>query len=212
MMPHALPVVTPSPVLRQTCETLARLASQWNKPPDVDACPHTVFIRSLDLRWKPINLLPLSIEAQTKKPSRWFWGPNHQTVDLGFEAQTKKPSRWFWGLNHQTITTGFEAKPENPRFSSPPHVWCGSYTMSPDLPVIQPPSTWLVPDHPRSSAPSLLHLPWSSSLPAMSHSPPTHHETSKHVSLQRITQYGLVQPKHAKFKFKLEQVNYSSHI
>jgi hypothetical protein len=47
-------------------------------------------------------------EAQTKKSSSRFWGPNHQTVavvlrpnhqtiNLGFEAQTKKPSQWFWG-------------------------------------------------------------------------------------------------------------------
>jgi hypothetical protein len=42
----------------------------------------------------------------------------------------------------------------------------------------------------------------------MSHSPPTHHKISKHVSPHRITQYGLIQLKCAKFKFKLEQVNY----
>jgi hypothetical protein len=45
---------------------------------------------------KLTNLLPLSFEAQTKKPPWWFWGPNPQTVDLGFEAQTKKLSQWFW--------------------------------------------------------------------------------------------------------------------
>jgi hypothetical protein len=39
---------------------------------------------------------PLGFEAQTKKPSQWFWGPNYQTVDLGFEAQIKKPLQWFW--------------------------------------------------------------------------------------------------------------------
>jgi hypothetical protein len=37
-------------------------------------------------------------------------------------------------------------------------------------------------DHPRSSAPGLLLLPWSSSLHAMPHLPPPHHETSKHDS------------------------------
>jgi hypothetical protein len=38
-------------------------------------------------------------------------------------------------------------------------------------------------DHPRSSAPCLLLLPRSSSLHAMPHLPPTHHETSKYDSL-----------------------------
>jgi hypothetical protein len=36
---------------------------------DVDACPHTVFIRSSVLRHKPTNLLPLGFETQTKKKS-----------------------------------------------------------------------------------------------------------------------------------------------
>jgi hypothetical protein len=117
-----------------------------------------------------------------------------------------RPNHW------QTIATGFEAKPGNPRFSSPPRVRYGSHTMSPDLLVIRPPSTRLVPDHPRSSTPSLLLMPRSSSLPAMLHSLPTHHETSKHVSPHRITEPGFIQPKCAEFKFKLKQVNYSSHI
>jgi hypothetical protein len=44
------------------------------------------------------------------------------------------------------------------------------------------PSDHRVPDlcdHPRSFAPGHLLLPWSSSLHAMSHLPPAHHETSK---------------------------------
>jgi hypothetical protein len=90
MMPRAPLVVAPLPVLRQNLETLARLASRWSKPLDVDACPHTVFICSSVLRHKLINLLPLGFETQTKKPSWWFWGLNHQTVNLGFEVQTKK--------------------------------------------------------------------------------------------------------------------------
>jgi hypothetical protein len=189
MKPHAPPAVTPPLVLRQNWETLARLASRWSKPPDVDACPHTVFIRPSVLRHKPTNLRPLSFEVQTKK--LWWW---------------------FRGTNHQTIATGFEAKPRNMCFLSPPCVRCGSHKASLDLPIVRPPSTGLVPDHPQSSAPSLLLLPRSSSLPTISHLPPTHHETSKHDSTHRITQYGLVQPKCAEFKFKLEQVNYSSHI
>jgi hypothetical protein len=205
MMLRAPPAVALSPVLRQNSKTLAQLASRWSKPSDVDTRSYTVFIHSSVLRCKPTNLLPFSFETQIKKPSRWFWDPNHQTVDLGFEAQTKKlPNHW------QIVATGFEAKPKNLNFSSPPRVWCGSHTMSPDLPIVRPPSTQLVPDHSRSSAPSLLLLPRSSSLPVVLHSPLTHHEISKHVSPHRITQYGFVQPKCA--KFKSEQVNYSSHI
>jgi hypothetical protein len=47
------------------------------------------------------------------------------------------------------------------------------------------PPGYRVPDlcnHPRSSAPGLLHLPWSSSLHTMPHLPPAHHETSKRDS------------------------------
>jgi hypothetical protein len=97
VMPHAPPVVAPLLFLRQNWETLTRLASWWSKPLDVDTCPHTVFIRSSVFKRKPTNLLPLGFEAQTKKPSQWFWGPNHQTINLDFQAQTKKPSQWFWG-------------------------------------------------------------------------------------------------------------------
>jgi hypothetical protein len=41
-------------------------------------------------------------------------------------------------------------------------------------------------DHPRSSAPGLLLLPRSSSLHAMPHLPPAHHETSKRNSPNEI--------------------------
>jgi hypothetical protein len=61
----------------------------------------------------------------------------------------------------------------------------------PDLQLIRPPSTRLVTDHSRSSALSLLLLPQSSSLPTMSHSPPTHHETSNSVSPIWITPFGV---------------------
>jgi hypothetical protein len=81
------------------------------------------------------NRSPLGFKAQTKKPSRWFWGPNHQTKVAGFEAQTGKSSTtlvlrlkqethhqfWgqtgrnrrhqFWGQSGETIAAGFEAKP-----------------------------------------------------------------------------------------------------
>jgi hypothetical protein len=86
MMPCTPPVIAPSLVFRQNWETLARLALWWSRPPDVNACPHTVFIRASVLRRKSTNLLPLCFEAQTKKPSRWFCGANHQTTAASFEA------------------------------------------------------------------------------------------------------------------------------
>jgi hypothetical protein len=107
MMPRAPPVVAPLLVLRQNWETLARLASRRSKPPDVDVCPHTVFIRPSVLRHKLTNLLPLSFEAQTKKPSRWFWGPNHQTAATGFQAQTRKPERVVLKPNHKNRSHQF---------------------------------------------------------------------------------------------------------
>jgi hypothetical protein len=115
---------------------------------------------------QPINHSLHGFVAQTKKPPRWFWWPNHQTRTNGFEAQTEKP-----------VDLCFEAQPRNP-CSSSPHTRCRPHTASPNLLIARPPSTQLVLDHPRSSAPGLL-LPRSSSLPAMSHLPPAHHETSK---------------------------------
>jgi hypothetical protein len=149
---------------------LHELASQWSMSSNVNVCPHTIFSRSSVLRYKPTNLLPLGFEVQTKKHSQWFWGLNHQTIDLSFEAQTKKLSQWCWGqTNNQTVVTGFEAKLENLCFSYPPCVWCRSHTPSPNLPIVWPPSTLLVPDDSQSSTPSLLLLPRTSSLPTISH-------------------------------------------
>jgi hypothetical protein len=79
-------------------------------------------------------------------------------IPFGFEAQITKPS-----------TPILRLKLENLRFLCSSYVRYGSHTVSSDLPIIRPPSTRLVPDHPRSSGPSLLLLPRSSPLPAMSH-------------------------------------------
>jgi hypothetical protein len=52
---------------------------------------------------QPTNRTPLGFEAQTKKPSRWFWGSNQQIGAAGFEAQTGKPSTTLvLGLNQET--------------------------------------------------------------------------------------------------------------
>jgi hypothetical protein len=152
------------------------------------------------LRPKPRNCHG-DFEAQISKPLTLVFMPKQKNVTV-----VLRPNHW------QTISNGFEAKPENPRFSSPPRVRCGSQMPSPDLPIVRLPSTRLVPDHSQSSAPSLLHMPRSSSLPAMSHSPPTHHETRKHVSPNRISQFGVSSIEICEFKFNLEQFNYSSHI
>jgi hypothetical protein len=62
---------------------------------------------------QPINHSLLGFEAQTKKSSRWFWGPNHQTVVADFESQTGKPSTTVVLRFNQEITaTGFEIKLE----------------------------------------------------------------------------------------------------
>jgi hypothetical protein len=220
-MPRAPPIITPPPVLRPDWKTLAWLAFRRSKPPDLDMCPapnHPPigFVAQL------INSSPLSFEAQTKKPSWWFWSANHQTVAAGFETQTRKPSplalrpnqrktsRPVLRSNHsqtisvvlrsnhwqtipvvlrpnhwQTIDLSFEAQPRN-SCSLSPCSWYRPHTVSSDLPIILPPSIQPVSDHPWSSTPGLLLLPRSSSLPAMSHLPPAHHETSKHDSPNKI--------------------------
>jgi hypothetical protein len=160
---------------------------------------------------QPRNHSPLGFKAQTKNPPQWFWGLNHQSIAAGFKAQTEKPNPVVLRPNHwQTVDLDFEAKPRNPCFSSP----CAQYrphTTSHDLLIIRPPSTRPMLDHPQSSAPGLLLLPWPSSLTTMSHLSPAQHETCKHDSLHRIE--GRVEPRKLfEFKFTLRQVNYSSHI
>jgi hypothetical protein len=61
---------------------------------------------------QPTNWIPLGFEAQTKKPSRWFWGPNHQTKAAGFEAKPGETiATGFEAKPAKTVATGFEAKP-----------------------------------------------------------------------------------------------------
>jgi hypothetical protein len=123
-------------------------------------------------------------------------GPNNQTTAAGFESQIGKP-----------VDLGFEAQPRNLRSSSP-HARYRPHTASPNLLIVRPPSIRHVLDHPWSSALGLLLLPRSSSLPAMSHLSPTHHETSKRDS--RYEQIGVKQPKYPRFEFKPRYINDSS--
>jgi hypothetical protein len=110
----------------------------------------------------------------------------------------------------ETIDLNFEAEPRNMRSSSP-YARHRPHTAPPNLSIIRSPSTRPVLNHARSSAPCLLLLPRSSSLPAMPHLSPTHHETSKRVSPHE-TGSRVELPKFSRFKFKLRQVNYSSQI
>jgi hypothetical protein len=89
-----------------------------------------------------------------------------------------------------------------------PFARCRSHTMSPDLSIVWPLNIRLVLDHPRSSAPGLLLLPWSLLLPIISHLSPTHHETSKCDSPHE--QIGVEPLKYPEFKFKQRHVNDSS--
>jgi hypothetical protein len=99
MMPHVPSTVAPSLVFRQNWETLARLALRWSKPPDVNVCPHTVFIRSLVLRCQPTNLPHLVLRPK----------PVNHLDD--FEAQITKPSTLVLRPKPKNCRSGFEAKP-----------------------------------------------------------------------------------------------------
>jgi hypothetical protein len=187
----------PPPVLRPARKTLARLVFRWSKPVNLDACPISSS-SSRQFHGATDKLYPV-----------WFWYPNHQTVAADYEAQTGKPDPVVLMSNHwQTIDLGFEATPRNQRSSSP-CVWYRPHTASPDISFVRPPSTRSMLDHSQSSAPDLLLLSWSSSLPAMSHLSPADHETNKcdspHETKIKVEPWKLFG-----FKFKLRQVNYSS--
>jgi hypothetical protein len=191
--------VVPPPVLKPDWKT-TQLAFRRSKPLDLDACP----VSSSSACWfvgQPINHSPLGFETQTKKPSRWFWDLNHQTIVADFEAQTGKPvATGFEAKPEETVNLGFEVKPRNP--------W--PHTASPDISIIQPPSTRPVLNYPRSYALCLLLRSRSSSLPIMPHLSPAHHETSKHDSPHE--QIGVKPSKSSEFKFKPRQVNCSSQL
>jgi hypothetical protein len=122
-------------------------------------------------------------EAKLAKTVWVVLRPNHsQTIAIGFEAKTdEKPSQWFWGqttnkpsilvlrLNQETRTPSLHVHGADRTRRHP----------TSRLPGHQVPNLC---NHPRSSAPGLLLLPWSSSLHAMPHLPPAYHETSKRDS------------------------------
>jgi hypothetical protein len=104
------------PVLRLDWETLAWLAYRWSKPLDLDACP----VSSLSsCRF---------YGAQTKKPSRWFCGPHHQTVATGFVAQIGKPERVILRPNHKNRSHQFWCQTWRSRW-----LWFWGWTKKPAL-------------------------------------------------------------------------------
>jgi hypothetical protein len=146
--------ITPLTVLRSDWETLPQLAPRWSRPLDLNAYL-TSSLSSISFVAQPSNRSLLGCEAQTEKPSRWFWNPNHQIKDVGFDVQTKKHVLLVLSSNDwQSVDLRFEAKPRNSRSSSP-YARCISHTASSDLPIVRSPSTRAVLGYPRSSAPSL---------------------------------------------------------
>jgi hypothetical protein len=168
MVTRAPPAVAPPPVLRPDWKTLIRLASTRSKLLDLDACP-TLSSSSVSFMVQPINRSPLGFDAHTKKPSWWFWGPNHPTVAAGFEDQIRKPITTSFEAktgetipvvltsnhrqtvlvvlrqNHwQTADLSFEAQPRN-TCSSSPRARYRPHTILPDLSIAQPLSIRPVP-------------------------------------------------------------------
>jgi hypothetical protein len=185
MMPRQQSTVALLTILRQSWKPLPWLMSRWSKTLDINVYPHIVFICSSVLRHKQTNLLLLILRPKPRK------------YRSDFKVQSIK-----------LFPPVLRSKPGNPCFLSSSCVRCGSHMVSSDLSIVLSLSTRLVSDHLWSSAPNLLLLPRSWSMPALSHSPPTHHETSKNISPHLITQSGLVQPTPVESKFKLEQINY----
>jgi hypothetical protein len=136
----------------------------------------------------PPSVLRLNWKTLVRLASRWSKPPdldvcpalNYPPVSfvvqptncclLDFEAQIGKSD-----------DLGFEAQSRN-SYSSSSYAWYRSHTTLADLSIVRSPSIQPVLDHLWSSASGLLLLPWSSSLPIMSHLSSTHHETSKRDS------------------------------
>jgi hypothetical protein len=91
MVPRAPHAVALPLFLRVDWETRSRLPSKRSKTLDLNvfstSLPHSVGFLA-----QPTNCSMLGSEVQTKKPSRWFWDLNHQTVAAGFEVRIGKPS------------------------------------------------------------------------------------------------------------------------
>jgi hypothetical protein len=170
-----------------------------------EAIPGETVITSFEAKLE--KTVATDLEAKPEKTvAAGFEAKPPETITAGFED--KLPEIITTGFEikpPETVTTGFEVKQTK-------IVWAvlSQTTHKPSTLVLRlnqetrashlhvhgadrtrchltsrSPGHW-VPDlcnHPRSSAPDLLLLPRSSSLHAMPHLPPAHHETSKHDSL-----------------------------
>jgi hypothetical protein len=143
------------------------------------------------------KLSALVLRSNRRKPSQWFWG-----------KITNKPSQWFWGQTTDKPLTlvlrlNHEIRALRLLVHDADRTRCYQTSRS---------SGYRVPnlcDHSRSSTPGLLLLPRSSSLPAIPHPPPAHHETSK-CNSPHDTRIMVKLPKCLRFKFKTHQINDSS--
>jgi hypothetical protein len=153
-MSRAPPTVVHLPVLRPDRKTLARLTFRWMKPLDLNTCSAPTSLRRF-------------YGATDKTKLAWFWGSNQETFTVILMVKSPNHSCQFWGPNRKTRATGFEAKPREtvdlgfetqPRNSrsSYPCAWCRPHTVSPDLLITRPLSTWTVFDHPQSTVPGFL--------------------------------------------------------
>jgi hypothetical protein len=157
--------------------------------------PHTVALPSVLLCNR--QTIATGFEVKTEK-----------TVATSFEAKPEKTDLVVLRSNHwQTIVLGFEAQPRSTRSSSP-CARCRPHMTSPDLPIVQPPST-------RPVRPSLVLCTRSPTpatiLVAARHTAHVtcNHETSKRDSPNK-TKIKVKQPKCPGFEFKPRQVNDSS--
>jgi hypothetical protein len=189
----------------QTCFHAKQAARSWHV--SRAHLPPSVLWRNwqtevyLVLRLKPRNHRG-DFEAQITKPELSVLRPKPKTLHhLGFEAQPRnrppilkpnrkkpsplvsrpnqrKPSEWFWcQTTHKPSTLVLRLNQE----TRAPSLHMSGADRTRCHPTSRP-SGHRVPDlcdHPRSSTPGLLLLPRSSSLHAMPHLPPAHHETSK---------------------------------
>jgi hypothetical protein len=135
MMPRAPSAITP-PILRQNWKTLARLALWWNKPLDVDMCPHTIVINSSILSCKLTNLLPMVLI------------PKLRNCHGDFDTQIAKPSTLVLRSKPRNRHSGFEAKPLTNRCH-----WFWDQTEKPTLLISATCTMWIAhgitrpPDH-----------------------------------------------------------------
>jgi hypothetical protein len=92
------PVVAPPPVLRPDWKILTWLAFTWSKPPDLDVCRVSSYIRRF-------------CGTTDKTKHAWFWGTNQETITVILNAKSPNRSYRFWDPNQETRATGFDVKP-----------------------------------------------------------------------------------------------------